>query len=183
MGVTSCTVLFVSKLITVSKVGEYVYPMYIPFVKPETNAYYAALAYQTLSAFNGLLSHMAADSIFFSMFAYVVYQTRIVGYRFSRLGNSRERKGNVRLDCMREIVELIQLKFEAEKYAFFMQEIYCCSDSKNRIFKTSWWYHEIFQYITLCADCSICDAVRFVYGGNVECNNQEHYFLFWNITQ
>lgn len=116
-GVPVATFLFASKLITVLQVGGYFYPIFIPFdvVGSGTFAYYALLAYQVLSCYNVALNHVGSDCILFSIFASIIYQIRVIGYRYSRLGHSPEGRSNVRLDCMKNIVELIRVKFDTEK--------------------------------------------------------------------
>lgn len=106
------------------KIGDYMYPIYVPFVIPGSATYYAILFYQQLTVYNTAFLHLGIDCFIYSLLASIVYQTEILGYRFSRLGHSEEPEGRTRLNYMKKIVELIKLQFENEKYGPIFNSAY-----------------------------------------------------------
>lgn len=98
------------------QVGDYIYPIHTPFVIPGSPIYYAIIVYQNVTAINACLLHMATDCIMVSIFICIVYQTTVLGYRFSKLGNPKECKGQTHLNCMKKMIDLIKLQFKNEKY-------------------------------------------------------------------
>lgn len=94
---------------------EFLYPIYSPFEVSGGKSYYAILVYQLISIFNAALLHFGIDCFIHSVLASIVYQTEIVGHRFSRLGHFEGADGASRLNGMKDVVELIKLQFENEK--------------------------------------------------------------------
>lgn len=109
------TVFFVSLTITAISTDGLMYPTYTPVFVPGTISYYLIIVYQWIAGYTVLFSHIGIDCFLYSVFACVVYQTKIMGYRFSRLGHKNEFEAKNRCDYMKQIVELIGLQFENEK--------------------------------------------------------------------
>lgn len=113
-GVISCSVYFTIKLYFVIMIREYIYPIFMP-IDRDGLTYFAVTTYQLMAATSILLNHMAIDGIFFSVFAFIVYQIKILGYRYSRLGHDNPPKKGSRVNCMKKIIELIHLKLDINK--------------------------------------------------------------------
>lgn len=168
--------MFVSPVVLISKSraaiesGEYVYPIVAPFVRPGSAAYFTMLVFQDVSVYNAALLHMGADCFICSIIACIVFQTNIVGHRFSRLGHVSQAEKEPRRDFMKEIIEFAQLQLENEKYSLTFKEIksfkVIISHSITQEFEQCF---ELLWSHIVCSNNDVCIESRFKYCGNAEC--------------
>lgn len=114
-GIIWCGILFTTKTIAAIQFGQFLHPIYLPFDTSGTYTRYFIIFYQNVTAWSTYFNHSGLDNTFYSILSCIVYQTKILGYRFSRLGHKDHLNPKSKIDCMKEIIELINLQLENEK--------------------------------------------------------------------